>query len=272
MIGLVSDWYDRATLPKFRNPPVSETAMAIEFAPIPGFDFIKLLRLQDRWSVEYPKVSEVQGAPPSQMASEGPQTIEFQIFDGPKRIWAENPSTGGLVQTQSDRVVTNWRRLEPALTYPGYKALRAEFERVWSIYHDYVESESLAVPAPFLSEFTFVNVVPVEPEDTLADLVTLIREPDDEVPGRDTFGRFQFIRGIERSETHPFDVQIQINGGPMPPSEEGRRVNLSVVARVVLAERGNEPMAGLDAAHALASQTFARIITPAKRKAWELYE
>ncbi|MGC9225045.1 MAG: hypothetical protein ACP5E2_14070, partial [Terracidiphilus sp.] len=56
-----SDWLSRRT-PEFKNPPVVETALAIEFAPIKGWSVVHYGALWERFRSRYPKV-EVHLAP-----------------------------------------------------------------------------------------------------------------------------------------------------------------------------------------------------------------
>ena len=242
--------------------------MALEYPPVPGLDFIKLGRLQSKWEDRYPEISEQPGTPPTPPHSDG--EVIFQFFgpgsEPPRRIWAAGDE-GRLLQSQNDRLILNWRKLTGTEVYPGYAALRTEFEQAWGDLHDYLSKSQLPEPLPTLAEYTYVNAVPLETGERIDDVVTTVVTPIDELPGEPMFARFQFIRDLTRSEEHPFDAQLHINGEPQK-TEAGRRLMFTVTARVLLGERSAEPFAGLDAAHALASHTFARIVTDAKKEQW----
>ena len=271
IIGNVTNWYDPASLPKFRFPPVYEVALVIEFAAPHGHNFIKLARLQDHFPQGYGTITEQNGAPPSSLITEGPPTLALSFGEPPRRIWNAKPGSGRLVQTQLDRMIFNWRASDSGEGYPGYRnALRGEFLELWGAMTEYFASEGLQPPVPVLAEFDYFNKVPLEPGDNLADVVTLIRTPDVEVPGKDTFGRFQFVRDVEESDIDVYRGQIVVVGEPGPP-DEGRSLMLTVTSRVLFSGT-DDVMDALDHAQALASHSFARLITDEKKRQWEQYQ
>jgi uncharacterized protein (TIGR04255 family) len=270
MIGCVTDWYDASSLPKYRHPPVSEIAIAIEFPVIPGFDFYRLTRLQAKWEDRYPTISDRPGAPPSPPIFENQGVLQFNFGDAPRRIWAEAAENGLLVQTQSDRLILNWRKDFSAFDYPGYlPVLRPEFERLWGELVNFLAENGLPSPIPLIAEFNYINTVPLANEDELQDVVTVVRSPASVLPGRDRLARFQFVRDVAASSEHPYAAQIQVQGEPVERVPGQRELVFTVVARVLLGEKSAAPLEGLDAAHALASHTFSRIVTDAKQVEWE---
>lgn len=263
----MTDWYNEATLPRFERPPVSETAIALEYPSIIGMDYYRLTRLQSAWEERYPQISDAPGAPPTPAKSDG--QIMFAFGEPPKRIWASAESNGLLVQTQTDRLILNWRRDFSDTPYPGYLgSLRSEYLRLWAEQLDFLASSGLPAPLPSLAEFTYINLVPLETSDRLSDVVTVVRTPEKELPGRDSFGRFQFIRDIAPSDEHPFAAQIHIAGEPVQPQPDSRQLAFTITARVIVGESSPDPIVAVDAAHALASQTFARIITDDRQEQW----
>lgn len=261
---VTTDWYDDARLPKFSEPPVSEVAIGLEFPPLAEMDAVKLVRLQDAWSADYPNISEVPGSPPTDLNSGLGPVIQFG--DTPRRIWAAQLDTGLLLQTQNDRLFLNWRRMFSASPYPGYGSIGREFAKRWEQFQASLTQMGLPVPTPHLGEFTYVNTVPLNPDENLADVLTLIADGPSEIPGTDTFGSFQFVREVS-DPSAPFPAQIQVVGQPSQ-NPEGRVLLFNVTARVLLAGRPEAWSAGIDAAHALASHTFAAIITEPKQKNW----
>lgn len=260
-------WYDPDQLPRFDRPPVFETALAVEFGPVTGLDFYRLTKLQELWADEYPTISDVPGAPPTPLESTGEPL--FFMGQPPKRIWAAALSNGQLLQTQSDRLILNWRKNESQTPYPGYHAhLRGEYERLWALFTGELERIGLPLPIPTLAEFTYINVVPLQPDERLQDVLTIVRSPDVSLPGRDRFTRFQLIRDVSASDEDPFTGQIHIMGEPQPQPDGSQALVFTIIGRAVLGAADEAPLAGLDAAHALASHTFARMISEDKKKEW----
>lgn len=261
---MTTNWYDAAQLPKFAHPPVSETAIGVEFTPIAGMDGVKLVHLQDAWSSEYPDLSEVPGAPPSELNP--PPGMLIQFGETPRRIWAAQPNTGLLLQSQNDRLILNWRGQFSASGYPGYDALISEYLLRWDQLQTSLAQMGLPSPMPHLGEFTYVNSVALDPGETLSDVLTLIAANSADIPGTDTFGAFQFLREVN-DPSALFPAQIQVTGQPHQ-TPDGRVLVFNVTARVLTAGQPGEWRSGIDAAHALASHTFAAIITESKQQRW----
>lgn len=261
---MTTDWYDAALLPKFSDPPVSETAIGLEFPSASMIDAVKLVRLQDAWSAEYPEINEVPGAPPTELTQ--PTGVTIQFGDSPRRIWAAQPGSGLLLQTQNDRLILNWRKQFSPSPYPGYEALSKEFTRRWEQLKESFARMGVPTPMPHLGEFTYVNAVPLDANETLSDVLTLISPGSAAIPGTDTFGAFQFLREVN-DVTAPYPAQIQVTGQPNQ-SPDGRVLIFNVTTRVLLTGRPDQWLAGIDAAHSLASHTFAGIITEAKQRRW----
>ena len=257
-------------LPKYERPPVVEAAMAIEFAPVPGLDFFKLTRLQSKWEDRYPDITEVPGAPPTPTESDNQIAFALSINGaGPRRIWAAGRDSGLLVQSQDDRLILNWRKAPSPGEYPGYfESLRDEFSRLWGILTAFLAETGLPAPIPLLAEYNYVNAVPLDPDDAMEDVVTIVRIPEQELPGENRFTQFQMVRDVKQSDTDPYTTHIQIMGEPQRALDGSRQAVFTVVARALLGAKSDNPFDGLDAAHALASNTFARIVADEKQEQW----
>lgn len=258
-------WYQTENHPHYVNPPVVETAMALEFGPIPGLDLFRLVQLQGRWADEYPAVKDVPGAPPTPF-QDAPQEMFF-FGEPPKRVWASAPDNGMLVQTQSDRLVLNWRKPESVGPYPGYAATLPEFFRLWEKLEDFLRESNLPAPIPTMGEFTYVNVVDLADGESPADVIAMLNEPES-LPGNETQAKFQFVRSIERSSTEPFAAQVHVVGETKPRPGASAQLMFTVIARVLLSSEIDRPEAALNAAHGLATYTFSKIVSDSKQEPW----
>ena len=264
---MLAPWYRPENHPHYKSPPVIETAIALEYGPVAGLDLYRLMRLQDRWAAEYPRVSDVPGAPPTPV-DELTQEMFF-IGEPPKRIWAAAADNGLLVQTQSDRLILNWRKPETVDPYPGYEVTRPEFIRLWSLLQAFLQDSGLATPIPTMAEFTYVNSVELDEGETPEDVLVMLREPESPLPGRERKARFQFIRAIEPSEADPYTAQVHVTGETQPTADASRqRLLFTVVARVLLNAENDAPAGAVDAAHGLATYTFSKIVSPTKQAKW----
>lgn len=260
-------WYDDAGLPKFDNPPVVEAAMAVEFAPLSGLNDQALNRLQKSWLDRYPDLEDHPGTPATPLNSDGAMMFNIAGPGGPRRIWASGRGNGLLVQTQNDRLILNWRKQFSREPYPYFAVLKTEFEKLWDEMGVFIDGDGLLPRSPTLAEYTYVNAVPIEPGESFGEVVLLLGVPAAAVPGTESFTRFQFIRDFKIAEGHPFDGQVFIQGEPQLYGTT-RHLVFTVTARVLIGGRPEGPIAGVEAAHALASHTFASIITEEKKAAW----
>lgn len=240
--------------------------MAMEFVPPSDLDGIALVRMQDLWVDEYSELQETPGIPPTQVQATG--QVQVQFGEPPRRIWATQPNTGLLLQTQADRLVLNWRKEFSRGPYPGYSVLREELARKWATFEHWLSNTGRKSPSPHLVEFTYVNQVEIGSDEGLSSLLTLIRQPDLELPGSDQLGQFSFTREVTGDGDNLFPAQISLSG---QPSQLGDRkvFVFTVTCRVLPASKADgDPFDALDAAHALASHTFVAAVTSEKQQAW----
>jgi uncharacterized protein (TIGR04255 family) len=104
------------TLPAFDNPPVVETALAVEFEPIPGWGvphfglyWNEIRREYPRFQVQPPLGSQVERFGSGARAA---QAFTFEIGDGSRaRCWFFHENDVQLLQVQDSRFILNWRKL-----------------------------------------------------------------------------------------------------------------------------------------------------------------
>src|SRR2546425_18159 len=102
-------------LPKYRRPPVVETALGVQFAPLKSFSIPHFGLFWNAIRGDYPKqemkpplgnVVEDLAAPPA------PDQIHLQLVSEPEaRCWFLNAGATELIQLQRDRFVRNWRKV-----------------------------------------------------------------------------------------------------------------------------------------------------------------
>lgn len=267
----MTNWYDETTLPRFNRPPVVETAMSIEFAPVPGLDLFRLAELQREWIAQYPDISDQPAFPPTPAFDDpGGMQVNFGAVD--QKFWAANAATGRLVQTQNDRLILNWSKNGPErseMDYPGYNdALRGELSGLWDTLNAFASSRHLHAPLSHMVEFTYVNVVPLAPDESLGDFVTVVRAPEEPLPGTDRMTRFNLVRDVPADGSGRYASQVHINGAPQPQPDGTAAFVFTVTARSLTGPQAVTPFDALDAAHALASHSFARVITNQKQELW----
>ena len=154
-----------AQLPKFDTPPVVETVLSVQFAPLQKFTdahagwFWKNY-LDSEWS-------DVQVAPKIDDQFElfgdemrwGP-TGAFRIATGPgsERIQLIRSDNERMIQIQDTRFIYNWKKQEGS--YPSYDELLPEFQRVFTQFKNFTVEAGFGPLIPNQWEVTYVNHIP----------------------------------------------------------------------------------------------------------------
>jgi len=154
-------------LPDFAQPPVDETALSLQFAPIHGFSIPHFGLYWERVRSEYPHF-EMQ--PPIAnvieqfgQATAGTRQFGIAFVKAPDvRCWYLDQSRTRLAQVQRDRFVYNWRKVTGTEAYPRYPSLRASLEREWERFCAFLKDEKLDRPKVNQCEVVYVNNIEYE--------------------------------------------------------------------------------------------------------------
>jgi uncharacterized protein (TIGR04255 family) len=153
---------NRSQLPSFKNPPVVEVAMAVQFEPLTGLATVHYGEYRRRIRADYPRLEE---KPPlgrsyeSFSGEQAPSTPEVEISELPplRRCWFVDKHGNSLVQMDSEHFVYNWRNETGAETYPRYESVRKKFRDLWSDFLKFLEEEGLGEPRVNHWEISYVN-------------------------------------------------------------------------------------------------------------------
>lgn len=152
-------------LPAFDRPPVSETALGVEFQPVPGWGVPHFGLFWSEIRSEYPRF-EVQPPLASQIERFGsePQVSPSLIVEfsdaGRSRCWFFHENNARLLQVQDSRFILNWRKLTDNAEYPHYSRFRPQFAIEWTRFTDCVARFGLPPPAVEQCEVTYTNFFP----------------------------------------------------------------------------------------------------------------
>ncbi len=155
----------RPALPDFRNPPVGEVVLSLQFSPIPGFQATHLGLLWSKFRTKYPKsetyppidpVIEQFGTRPQPVQGFRLEVIQSGFIP---RAWLLNEDGTELIQVQQDRFIRNWRKLKETDEYPRYEILRARFEEDFKEFEQFIRAENLPEIIPNQCEVTYINYI-----------------------------------------------------------------------------------------------------------------
>lgn len=149
-------------LPDFTDPPVIETVLSIQFAPIQDFGIPHFGRY---WECIRPEFGKYQAHPALLPVTErldspfqGQVGIGIQILTQPDvRCWFLDDTGGRLIQLQRDRFIHNWRQITGTEKYPHYPTTKRTLETEWKRFCAFLMSEKLELPQVNQCEITYVN-------------------------------------------------------------------------------------------------------------------
>lgn len=149
-------------LPKFKNPPVIETVLGVEFKPLLGWQLPHFGLYWNRIRSNYQQFS-VQPPLPETVEKFGPERNTITISLSPQssaRCWFFDKNNTWLLQIQNSRFLSNWKK--SGTSYPRYKAFYERFDREWKRFNEFLESEHLGEPELLQTEVSYINHLEVD--------------------------------------------------------------------------------------------------------------
>ncbi|MCP4373577.1 MAG: TIGR04255 family protein [Deltaproteobacteria bacterium] len=159
--------------PNFKNPPVIEVVLGLQFEPLDSFKTTHVGKLHEIYEADYPTVSEHSLLEPKfeNFATEtfAPSRMVLKLVDNKAipRVWFVSEDENSLLQLQRDRFIYNWRRKEPSeeIPYPRYENIRDEFKLRYKQFLEFLTNQKLPEPAVNQIEVTYVNLISCEDND-----------------------------------------------------------------------------------------------------------
>lgn len=195
-------------LPDFREPPLQEVALSVQFMPLDALSVPHVGLLWDRFRERFPKTEE---HPPIEPAVErfGPAQIREPIqlrvrrrYPTP-RVWFVNESETNLIQIQEDRFVANWRKRNTEVAYPRYPLLCKNFFKDFKVFEEFIESQVLGELDLVQCEVTYVNLIELPTSLNFNDALTFFQESYSESFLPDLEGGALRLRYVITSSDNP---------------------------------------------------------------------
>lgn len=154
-----------ADLPRYSNPPVVETVISVQFAPLVGYSSAFAgrfwgLHLGQEWtkSTEAPRIAD-QFERFDDEALWTPVTLVMMQPGQPNRAQFTSANDDRMIQVQDSRFILNWRK-QPDRAYPTYQTLLAEFVALFGKFSTFASEAGLGNIEPNGWELTYVNSIP----------------------------------------------------------------------------------------------------------------
>ncbi len=151
----------RPPLPEFGNPPVFETVLGVQFAPLTGFSILQFGLYWGLISKEYPH-SDIKPPLPSIVEEfpkeQKPSSVGIQFMSSPEaRCWFVDSTETRVIQIQNDRYIHNWRKVRGDETYPRYNRIKPKFVEEWQRFCGFLETQGIPAPEVNQCEVSYVN-------------------------------------------------------------------------------------------------------------------
>ena len=148
-------------LPDFRDPPLVETGLALQYQPPEEFSLAHVGLLWHKFRHAFPLVEEHAPLRAVRETFEVPSPRQEEAIEGKPplpRMCFLNESRTELVQIQADRFIHKWRKTgNPSTPYPRYERIRTNFRHeVWE-FQEFLTDEKLGKLAIDQCEVTYVN-------------------------------------------------------------------------------------------------------------------
>lgn len=242
----------RSDLPEFERPPLVETALSVQFAPLSGLDIPRIGLLWQQFRDRLPKVE--QQPPLGPMVERiGVRTSlgspSFQVLQKPPipRCWFLSKAEDELVQIQQDRFGWNWRKTPDGQSYPRYeRTVRPRFIKYFQKFLKFLQDQGVGEFIPNQCEVTYANEIslddieadhgmldavfrgwagayrersPLQLESSRIEVRHLIPGPKGEFIGR---LYITIDPAFRRSDDRPiFFMQLTARGKPLTPDYDG---------------------------------------------------
>jgi uncharacterized protein (TIGR04255 family) len=264
-------------LPKFDNPPVVETVIGVQFAPLRELSTAHIgwywkECLDNRWT----KVEQAVPLPDQfERFAEERSWVHPGIRIGlrpqsePDRLQIIQDDDERMIQVQRTRFIYNWRK--HGSTYPSYATLRPEFDSRFDRFVSFAKGTGLGEPEPNQWEMTYVNHIEKGdlwsgPEDWLKVLPGFYA-PLLGVAGQrlESFGgEWHLVIEPNRGRLH-----VAVSHGQVDQPEGREVLVLQLTARGPIDEkRGWSLDAGLELAHETIVRSFAAMTSKAAHEVW----
>jgi len=153
-------------IPSFKNPPLNEVFLGVQYDPIETFNIATYGALYDEFKENFPAVEhhmpiepyfEKIGGRKQPLGELSRLKLEPLVSAQLPRAWFINPDGRALIQVQPDRFLRNWRRHDITDKYPRYENIRAEFSNNLDTLISFYQKNEIGSLKPNQCEISYIN-------------------------------------------------------------------------------------------------------------------
>ncbi|HVA48908.1 MAG TPA: TIGR04255 family protein [Pirellulales bacterium] len=266
---------DVERLPKFKDPPVVETALSVQFDPVPKFNNTHLGLFLHYLGKEWANASDAPPLPAQferfePVVSWENMGVQFQLTQEiALRMQARNASNDRMIQLQNGRLSFNWLG-DSGIGYPSYDFVRPEFEAAAARLSHFLSEHQLGDLRPNQWEVTYLNHLPMgtvwkDTHEWAAPFRHLIASP-----GSPAGTKAESFGGEWHYEIVPQRGRLHVQLKSAWRKNDGPEAILLLVltARGPAHSDGTDLLAGLDLGHETIVRAFADLTTEYAQRIW----
>jgi uncharacterized protein (TIGR04255 family) len=259
---------DTDDLPGFRNPPVQEVAVAVQFSGIQGLKTVHLGAFWQSVRDEFPKFDDL--PPFAGMEDRTGPKLELVPLPPLRRVMMSSEDGSLSLQLQESRFITNWVKANDKIEYPRFNAVFEAYERYFEHLAAFVAAEGIGHIEPTHYELTYVNELCPVDDSMMENLESLLgfckwQHIERQFLGNPTAVNFawQFPLPNEAGK-----LLLNINPAKKTDGPEVMLFVLKCVASATATESDGKTW--FSAAHKAIVRTFKELTTPIGHDRWGL--
>ncbi len=263
--------------PSFRNAPVVETVLGVQFDPVKGLSNAHLGAFWAKAVPDWLHTSDAAPLPPvfEQFDDEQPwlssQGLGLMITRGsPTRVRIKNETKDRMIQVQNGRFHYNWLGVGGGV-YPRYTEVRPDFDKTFEQFCSFVSDLGLEEVTPNQWEVTYVNHIPKgtvwdSPRDWSTVFPTLLAKHAEVSVGslERLEAEWHFEIAPKRGRLH-----VSLRSAQRATRDRTGVLVLNLTARGPVESDGMSLHKGLDVGRAAIVNAFAEITSPSAHEFWE---
>ena len=261
-------------LPEFDDPPIFETVLGVQFAPLNKFSILQFGLYWELIRNEYPNSDIKPPLSPIEEEFEKAQTqasFGIQLVSSPEvRCWFIDSSETRVIQIQNDRFVHNWRKVRGDEPYPRYERIKPKFVEEWQRFCGFLQAQGIPAPEVNQCEVTYFNHIEIgkgwESYSNLNDVIAYWSG----TPSGEFLADPESVRLTARYLMPDKKGRLHIEMQPAIRRHDAKEVlQLSLTARGKPASSGLDDIKSwLDLGHEWAVKGFADFTTGKMHRTW----
>jgi uncharacterized protein (TIGR04255 family) len=264
-------------LPDYRNPPIDEVAIAVQFAPIEGLYDEHARRFWQTMREEYPLLENrprlegpIEPVDPHATFSIDVSALGAQLPQG--RIWLISASDDLLIQVQNTRFIQNWRHRETK--YQRFEFVKDLFWNNFRKFRQFLDSENVQQPVVQQVEISYINWISGIPmyQFLLPAGSSEIHARDSIVWPEEEIWNARYLIGGEPGTVERLYAQCAPAARSLPRNERG--FQFALVFRSAHPDGINDDEASslMDSGRVTVVQAFTDLTTPSAQETWERFK